>query len=233
MKVSIISPTSLLTEVENSFYLCYGEVVLRSQEYAAFFATKVHQGKIVILDFSALLPRSSVGLELLWKAYELIRPSSLVLPGVDFSWKNTLAASQSFIQSYGNKVKSRLIGLVEGYDQDTVRKCYLGISELCGVIGLPCSLEKVARREEIVRDLGITQPTIYLEILGNPLSETIPKSSLGICTSYPIRLAHDYRRLSEFIPAPSPLNFYAPKERFDLELVKSNIDEYLEAVNSG
>ena len=233
MKVSIVLPVSLLSLYENVFHLCYGEVALEFPDYANFFSGEGQKGKIVILDYSPRLPRQQINSERLWETYKLVQPTSLVLPGVDYNWKGTLSSAQSFVKEYGGRIKSRLIGLVEGYDLETMRQCYLGMSELCGVIGLPCSLEKIARREEIVRDLGITQPTMYLEILGNPLEEIPPKSAVGLCTSFPVRLAAESKLLSEYIPSPTPLNFSLPKERFDLELVKENIEKYLEVVNSG
>jgi hypothetical protein len=232
MKVSIICPTSLLSIYKNPFHLCYGDIVLRDPKYLGFFASQRTLGKIVILDSSPNLPRTQVDTEALWKAYKLVGPTSVVLPGIDYNWKGTLKLTQAFVKEYGKGIKAALIGLLEGHDLESLRQCYRGLSELCGVIGLPCSLEKIARRDEIVRDLGISLPTVYLEILGNPLTEIPSKTTVGLCTSFPVRLAVESRLLEECIPVPLPLNFSLPSEKIDLELVNENIRKYQEIVNA-
>ena len=70
-----------------------------------------------------------------------------------------------------------------------------------------------------------------MEVHSDPYEEIPPSSSIGICTSYPVRLAADLRRLSEYSPTPPPLDLL--RDSLVEELVKKNIREYVEVVSSG
>jgi len=231
--ISIILPTSLLSYCENPFYVCYAEVAARDKTYLAFFKERRLKGSSVVLDYSPRLPRARVDFEVLVDIHRKLNPTSLVLPGVDYSDKKTIEWAQAFVRKYGKLVQSHWIGLLEGLDLESLDRCRKALISLTDVLGLPCSLEKIARREEIIRDLGITEPTLYLEVLGDPVAETpTGQSSLGICTSYPVRLAVDFRTFREHKPTPPSLDFGVSKVALDLGLVRSNIEEYLEAVNA-
>lgn len=222
MRVGIIAPIKYQNLNPSDLFVCYASL-LTNRAYRDFFTGR--EGTI-ILDYSASLPREHDLDRMIW-GIKLIRPSLVVLPSVDYSYARTNYLVEVFL--YGRKFKQELIGVLQGVDLESLNKCYSLLRDNCSIIGLPSPLETIARREEIIRDLGVKEKVIYLEVHSNPYEEVPPSTSLGICTSYPVRLAADLRRLSEFSPTPPPLNFY--KENLVVELIEKNIREYVEEIN--
>lgn len=223
MQVGIISPIKYLHLCTTNLHLCYASFLLSDKTYLRFYRSR--EG-VVILDYSPRLPRKS-NLEELLEGVELVKPSMVVIPSIDYSSDKTISLARSFLRQ--SKFK-RLIGTVQGLDLDSLRECYQFLRNYCSVIGLPSPLETIARRDEIIRDLGVKEKVLYLEVYRNPYEEIPPVDSVGICTSFPVRLAIDYRKLSEFSPTPPPLDF----DRKDIveELARANIKEYLEVVKN-
>ena len=229
MRASVILPTSLLGKVDNPFHICYGETALLNEVYCNYF--KAQKGiRAIILDWSYLWPRRKPDLLQLEESIIKVAADSVILPSISYSWKATVDVAQTFTKICKPKVK--FIGTLEGYSLDTLRLCYREIRKLSNLICLPSTLEKVARREEIIRDLRIKESVLYLEVLKDPFEEMPPKDSIGICTSLPIRLAADYRRLEEFKPYAPPIDFVGGKP-IDEELAIANSLSYKEAVKRG
>lgn len=220
MQVGIITPIRYQHLNNSQLHVCYSNF-LGSKLYREFYS---EVDGLVILDYSPRLPRRP-NLEEYVKRSKKIHHSLLVLPSVDYSATRTIELVKEFLPQVNS---TKLIGVVQGFDLESLAKCYTFLRENCDVIGLPSPLETIARRDEIARDLGIKEKTIYLEVYSNPYEELPPANSIGICTSFPIRLAADLRRLSEYNPTPPPLNF----NKSDLieELAQANVDEYLEVV---
>ena len=220
MQIGIISPTRYLKYCTTRLNLCYS-TLLSNTTYLSFY--KSLEGN-VILDYSPKLPRKCNPFELSW-GVEQLKPTYVVLPSVDYSSDRTISIVKDFLTLSRFK---ELIGVVQGTDLDSLSSCYKFLRGYSSIIGLPSPLETIARREEIVRDLGIKEKVLYIEVYANPYEEIPPPDSLGICTSLPLRLASDLRKLSEFSPTPPPLDF-SKKDLLE-ELAKANIEEYLEAV---
>ena len=221
MKVGIITPLRYLSNYQTDLQLCYA-VLLPNPSYQAHYKSK----KNLILDSSPKLPRRDLLNELLL-GIKLVNPTLIVLPSIDYSWERTVTLVEEFLRR--SKSKQELIGVVQGVDLDTLSKCYKFLKGKCSVIGLPSPLETIARREEIARDLGVTEKVLYIEVYANPYEEVPPANSMGIYTSYPVRLAAALRKLDEFSPTPPPLDFF--KKNLVEELVSKNIAEYREVVN--
>jgi len=223
MKVGIIAPINYL-EFSTSPYLVYAKFITNNK-YLNYYRSKLGTATI-LLDTSPVLPREN-NLEVLSGAIKLLNPNKVILPSKDYSYKNTVNLVQQFCRQ-SRRLSEELIGVLQGLDLESLLKCYTFLREVCGTIGLPSVLEKIARRDEIVRDLGIKGPTLYIEVFTNPYEEIPPKNSLGICTSYPIRLAQDLRELDEYKNTPPSLDFHSPRGKLVKELVEGNIKEYLE-----
>jgi len=217
MHVGIITPIKYLHLNQSNLYLCYASL-LGNKDYLTYHT----RGKEVILDTSPILPRR-VNLDLLLEGINLVKPAIVVLPSIDYSCDRTIATVKSFI---GLSKFRNFIGVVQGLDLDSLNECYKFLRNYCSVIALPSPLETIARRDEIARDLHIKEKLLYIEVYSNPYEELPPSNAFGICTSYPVRLAANLRKLSEYSPTPPPLDF----NKGDLirELAEENIEEYLE-----
>ena len=227
MDVGIVAPRNYLGLCHTRLHLAYA-TYLKHGAYLDFYRRKVSTGT-VILDTSPVLPRK-LGSSLLLEGIRLLKPTYVVLPSIDYSWDATLQAARDFRK---HRKLPPFIGVLQGYNLDTLERCYRGLKSLCGVIALPSPLETIARRDEIIRDLGIKESILYIEVYSDPYEEIPPKGSLGICTSLPIRLAQDYRRLEEFVPTPPPLDCELPLVSPFKELARSNVEDYLEVVKEG
>lgn len=225
MKVGIIGPTNYLELCVGDLYLCYASLLNR-RTYLDFY-----KDKEVILDTSPKLPRSP-SITTLIEGVKLIEPSMVILPSIDYSAERTISLHKDFVRYFGNE-HPKWIGVLQGSGLDSLVECYREIRNLCEVIALPSPLESIARRDEIIRDVGISETTFYLEVYKNPLEEIPTGNSLGICTSFPVRLAVALREIYEFMPTPPTLNFNLPKDELDIDLLVSNISSYRSIVQEG
>lgn len=233
MNIGIIAPIEYLEFSTTNFHICYSDL-LSSKTYLDFYKAKSKSKKnTVILDLSPDLPRLKINNARLLEGLDIIKPTYIVLPSVDFSWERTVNLSNSFVDTYDDILSPKTIGVLQGVDLDSLAKCYSGLKDISDIIGLGSSLERLARREEIVRDLKITKPTIYLEVLSDPFEELPCTNCLGVCTSFPVRLAQDLRTLEEYRPTPPSLNFNIPKGKLLEDLVVRNIGDYISAVREG
>jgi len=222
MLTSVVAPVKYQRLNRSSFYVCY-TYLLTNKPYRDFFTSL--KGTI-LLDYSPLLPRRFDTYDT-YSAIELVKPSLVVLPSVDYSYSRTSSLVESFLG--GRRFRQELVGVIQGVDLDTLSRSYLYLKGKCSMIGLPSPLETIARRDEIVRDLSIREKVVYIEVHSNPYEEVPTPGAFGIYTSYPVRLASVLRRLSEFKPTPPPLDYF--KDGLVEELVRKNIEEYVEAIN--
>lgn len=205
MQIGIISPTLLLPKysLPHSLQYCYGEVALNNPYYGEYYS-KVHltyPKKLVLLDWSPTLPRSSKGYS--YKDYhavrQVIKPTHIVLPCVEFNKSKTLEWIESWIASdekyYGRDSGFRYLGIVQGSSQEEIESCYrilMGFDKVT-LLGVPSSLELVCNRES----LHIKKAkSILLEVYGILRDEIIDKSYKGIISSLPIRLGIENKDLS-------------------------------------
>jgi len=184
-----------------------------------------NRGVTLILDYSAKLPRK---VDIYHYHYQIqrLKPTAVVLPSVDYSALRTIDLVREFL---GLGSYPMTIGTLQGNDLESLDECYSFLKEHCDIIGLPSPLEIIARRDEIIRDIGITGKVLYIEVYANPFEEVPPKDSLGVCTSYPLRLASEWRKLSDYKPTPKPLDFHA--NGLPEGLVVQNVREYKEVLS--
>ncbi len=227
MKIGLIAPINYLHLCDTGMQLCYS-TFLKDSTYYSFYRNAVRDGDMIVLDYSPVLPRVKVDTDSLLSWYGKLKPTLLVLPSVDYFWEKSLQAMRESLRRLGTD--KHTVGVLQGVDLDTLALCYKNLKSLVSIIALPSTLEKIASREEIVRDLGIKQPILYLEVYSNPYLEIPPTLALGICSSYPFRLAQASRELRDFKPTPPPLNFNVERGVLDEALVEANIEEYLSCI---
>lgn len=229
MKTCIILPTCLLWRCDNPFYVAYATVMATDKNYTEFFLSQKEKGNEVVLDYSPKIPRGIPDLDFYQATIEALQPSKVILPGIDYDWKSTADLGKALISRLKKKLPLiEWVGLLEGRDNNSLKESYRNLPIGVSLVALPSSLEKLARREEIVRDLSIRERVVFLEIFGNPYEEVPPPTVSYFCTSFPVRLALDQRLLKEYLPAPPVLDFSIPKEEIDIHLVGAEIKEYLE-----
>ena len=223
MNVGIISPIKYLNKFESKLALCFASF-LGIKVYLDYFS---NSNEVTILDDSPILPRQP-NPERLRQAIKLLGPDYVIMPSIDFSATKTIGFVSYFLKT--TSVENP-IGVLQGYDIDSLAECYKFLSNCCEVIALPSPLEKIARRDEIARDLKIKEKLLWLEVYTNPYEEVPIGKSLGICTSFPFRVAQVNKRLSEFSTKPvNPKVLDFQNKDIVEELARENVREYLEAV---
>lgn len=223
MRVGIISPVKYLGKFSSKLHLCYASL-LHKKEYLDFYNSI---DGLRILEDSPELPREP-NVEKLKTGIKLLEPDYVVLPSIDYSAVKTIKLAKYFLRRLST---DNIIGVVQGYDLDSLQVCYNFLKDNCSLVALPSPLETIARRSEIARDLGLNEKVIWLEVYKDPYEEVPPKDSIGICTSFPLRMAQVNKRLSEFTEKPSnPLLLDFDKEDLVLELASENVRAYIGAV---
>jgi len=225
MKIAIIAPTKFLSAFcTTDCQLCYAHLVLEDEVYRGFYLERSRLGDVVILDSSFQIPRRALDFSALMQAINLVKPTYVVLPDVDFSCEKTVEKSLSIVGS----IPTKTIGNLQGVVLDDLRRCYKNLKGSCSMIGLPLSNEKVLKREWIIKRLRISQDCFYLGTYRDPIEELpIDSNVLGISTDFPFRLGYDLRKLSEYYPEPPQIDFNANDIPIP-ELVEGNIEHFLE-----
>jgi hypothetical protein len=223
MRVGIISPVKYLNMFPSKLNLCYASL-LSKKGYLDFCH---NTDGMLILEDSPQLPRKP-SMDRLEAAAKELKPAYVVLPSLDYSTPKTIELVKYFLSK--TKIK-KPVGVIQGYDIDSLQTCYNFLKDKCEMFALASPLETIAKRAEIARDLGLKSNVIWLEVYKNPYEEIPTKESVGICTSFPLRLAQVHKRLGEFSLKPSTptlLDF----EKTDLieELASENVKLYIGAV---
>jgi len=205
MQIGIVSPTKFLSlySLPHHIQYCYGEVAMQDTSYLRFYSSfsSPNQKKLVLLDWSPKLPRSTIGFS--YTDYHTIRkvvnPTHIVLPCVEFSKSKTLEWVESWISrdihDYGRYCQFQYLGIVQGSSQEEIESCARILLSFDGItlLGIPASLELVCPRES----LGLQRKkSLLLEVYGILGGEVIEKSYKGIVSSLPIRLGIENKDLS-------------------------------------
>lgn len=231
MKVGIVTSLPCFDYNMGEIQVCYS-TLLDNRDYKRGCQLSK---KYLIMDSSPILPIRNQMVDSyitsLSRGLEELRVDAVICPGVSFSSKETVRHTRYFINS-SRKLPTTIMQL-QGYDLASLRECYKELVGITDIVGLPSTLEKIAKREEIVRDLGIEKPILYMEVYSNPYEELPPKSSFGVYTSFPVRLAYDLRILEEYRPTPPVLPLLDTKKTLVEDLVKENIESYISLVKGG
>lgn len=223
MKVGVISPIKYLNEFKTDILLCYSTLLV-NRKYLEFIK---NYSSLVILEYSPTLPRY-INLSELENSLKLYNFQYVIMPSIDFSEQKTLALAKVFLKEF--KVKYP-IGVIQGSSLDDMLSCYKFLRNHCEIIALPSPLEKIARRQEIARDLGIKEKLLWLEVFSDPYEEVPTDNAMGICSSFPWRVTQVNKKLGEFkLPPSTPLVLDFYREDLVEKLARENVSKYMEAV---
>lgn len=223
MRVGIVSPVKYLSRFSSKLHLCYASL-LSKKEYLDYYSDV---DGLLILEDSPELPRKP-DFDRLKAGIEVLGPDCVILPSIDFSATKTIKLVTYFLRKVS---VSKPIGVIQGYDLDSMQTCYNFLKECCELVALPSPLEIIAKRSEIARDLKLKERVIWLEVYKNPYEEVPAKESVGICTSFPLRMAQVNKRLSEYTERPSnPVLLNFDKDDLVLELASENVRAYIGVV---
>ncbi|GAG42034.1 unnamed protein product, partial [marine sediment metagenome] len=135
MKVGIVSPVKYLDKCSREFCLCYASL-LWSKPYREYF---LELDGVVILADSHVLPRRPA-LDRLREGVKLLHPNYVILPSMDYSVDKTTRLVRAFLRSV--KIRNP-IGVLQGYDLESMLACYNFLKGVCDLIALPSPLETV------------------------------------------------------------------------------------------
>jgi hypothetical protein len=174
---------------------CYGEIARRDINYLKFYQRMAAEKKVVILDYSPRLPRTTrgFGIQDMVKLAVEVHPRFIVLPCVEFNSFSTLAQSRNAAGYLSLALPKDLVGkigflaLPQGGDKGEIEKNAKDLLEIDGVrmLGLSATLELVYPREE----LNIPKNKAILLDVYNLLDDEIQdRGNWGFISSLPIRL---------------------------------------------
>ena len=197
MYIGIVSPTMLLEKYSSPHFLqyCYGEIARKSPEYLSFYKRMVQQNKIVILDYSPRLPRTTRGFGIhdMVRLAKEIKPKYVVLPCVEYSVSLTQNQSENAAAFFALALPAlynsglRFIGLPQGNTKTEIERSAKNLLRISGVelLGLSATLELVVPRETLKID---SSKTCLLDIYNLIEDEITSMDCWGLITSLPIRL---------------------------------------------
>lgn len=227
MRVAIIAPTNFLNKYccRTGMQLCYASQLLIDSKYEEFYRNRRKAGDIVIMDSSPKVPRELMDPKSFWAAYWKVQPQYIVMPSSDYALGKTVATAKEYYTTYKGMCKT--VGVLQGANLDEIKECHRRIARFSDIIGLPMSCEKIVKRIKLFNCIKFTKPVLYLEVFYNPTNEfPVNHRSMGIATSFPLRLAYELRSLEEYRGYPKLLNFGLKEEPVP-ELAERNVKEYL------
>jgi hypothetical protein len=231
-----IVPTLLLDKYcRKGTQLCYASVAQKDEQYLDFYSSLSREGIPVLLDHSPKVPHAPVCPDLLVEMVGRIGPSMVVLPNMDLSPERTIALSEAFVSDHTELVgEVEFVGMLQGYDVKGIGGCYARLAGICDYVGLPASAEKVMARHALIQELHITGKVIYFEVYNDPTAE-IPwdGNTIGIVTSWPVRMGLDLRPLDQYRPTPKPLDFGVKRlSEEQAKFIDWNVKEYARRVEA-
>lgn len=129
MQVAEIVPVSCLDMIaDRKYHMCLAQLVLKNKEYADFYRRMADEGKYVILDNGAA-EGESLSFEDLYKAYELIEPSEIILPDEMRNGERSFIKSLDFYLQYKDKIENIMV-VPQGKDWTQWKKYARYILEL-------------------------------------------------------------------------------------------------------
>jgi hypothetical protein len=243
MKAAIICPTSMLEwlqkEFNPHFHLVLAQVYLKDKQYARFFQERREAGDEILLDQGAAERGASIEADKLMKVVRSLKPTTVVAPDVIYDSVSTVFRTGKFLKTnlaelQGLRVK--VMAVPQGEDNTTYLHCFemfnvagnvdqLGISKFYA----PRFVER-ARLLHIIRE-QVKKPCHLLGVWDDVSSLVEEKLDFitSVDTAKPIKLGLQGLSLSE-AERRKPMPDFFSQAPANLELVRRNIEEYLEVV---
>lgn len=233
MYIGIISPTRLLDKYSSSHPLqfCYGEIARRDINYLKFYQRMSKENKVVILDYSPRLPRTTrgFGIQDMVKLAEEVKPRFIVLPCVEFNSFSTLAQSRNAAGYFSLALPKDMVGKVgflalpQGGDKADIEKSAQDLLRIDGVrmLGLSATLELVSPREELTIPRN---KSILLDVYNLLDDEIQDRDNWGFISSLPIRLGANNQKILDKC-SQVELNFNLGE---DTPVIEENVESFLD-----
>ena len=135
-KIAEIVPVSLLDYTkDNAYHMCLAQLVLKNERYADFYRARSAEGKYVILDNGAA-EGEELNYEDLLRAYDIVKPSEIILPDVLKDARKTIEKTIYFYEKHWNTVmRYKTMVVPQGKDLKEWISCF---EELANTIPFTC-----------------------------------------------------------------------------------------------
>jgi len=243
MRAAVICPTPMLRwlqeEFQPSLHLVLAQVYLQDEEYADFFKARRAQGDDIILDQGAAELGAAIDESLIMKVVEDLRPTIVVAPDVISNSFETVLRTGAFIKRYEAQLRSwdvKIMAVPQGETTVAYLSCFmlfntapkidwLGISKFYPT-GFGSRAKLLAGLKEFV-----TKPCHLLGVEGSVRSLAEEREfAKSVDTAKAIKLALQGLTLVE-VDKRKPIKNYFGCTLPNRELVRQNIEEYLEVAN--
>lgn len=184
--------------------------------------------KVLILDYSPTLPRTTRGFGLSDMAILVkeLNPRYVVLPCVDYSCDRTLKFSKESANYLSNCIPEiEYLALPQGSTKKEIEQCAVSLLTIPGVrlLGLSASLEPVSSRSILKLKFPCV---IYMDTYNSFEDEVAPENTKGVISSLPIRLGIEGKRLLDKCSTVG-LDF---SYKGDSQLIEENVDTFCDYV---
>jgi len=249
MRVALVSPTSLLREVQpfSNYHLILTHLVIYNRRYQEHYARRSKAGDYLILDNGAVEKKGrSVPLKDIVLAAILTKPAVVVLPDYLFDSHRTLDELENALRSPHLRFLRRVLpevklcAVVQGVDQADWLECFsilndprngidcLGIPKITGQLFEHrwVVLERIRKR--------VKKPCHLLGVWWKDTLDDIRKEAQfdfaeGIDTPKPLRLAAHGLGLDEWSQMPRGRDFVDSNvDGINLDLLRTNCKDFVE-----
>ena len=245
MRAAVICPTSMLHWLQEEFqprlHLVLAQVYLQDEEYADFFKARRVLGDDIILDQGAAELGAAIDEELIMKIAEDLRPTIVVAPDVIHSGFETVLRTGAFIGKYEAQLRSwdiKIMAVPQGENSAVYLSCFMLFNTSPKIDWLGISKFHPAdfgNRAKLLSSLEefVTKPCHLLGV-GGLVSDLVEERKFEFVksndTAKAIKLALQGLTLAEG-DKRKPVKDYFGCILPNRELVRQNIEDYLEVAN--
>lgn len=168
MKIAEIVPLGCLNHIQDKdYHMCLAQLVLKSEEYAEFYKKKAREGKYVILDNGAA-ENEVLSFDDLYKAYEIIQPTEIILPDVLFNYSETMKRSTTFYRKYMRHKPCKIMIVPQAKTLNRWVRCAEDLLEMipANTIGIPKWLGSRNRLYRVAASGYLTGAKTEIHLLG-------------------------------------------------------------------
>lgn len=243
MKAAIICPTSMLEwlqkEFNPHFHLVLAQVYLKDKQYAKFFQERQKAGDEILLDQGAAERGASIEADKLMAVVRDLKPTVVVAPDVIYDSIETMSRTGEFLKANLVELRSlhvKIMAAPQGEDNTIYLYCFEMFNSAKNIDWLGISkfyTPKFAGRVGLLHVIReqVKKPCHLLGVWDKVSSLAEEKLDFinSVDTAKPIKLGLQRLSLSEAEWRKPMLDFFS-RAPANLELIKRNIEEYLEVI---